>query len=79
VQGVSYRAWTLAAAKTRDLAGWVRNCPDGSVEAVFSGPADKVDAMLTACFHGPPAAQVDKVETGPAGRPEAGDGFTIRS
>lgn len=61
VQGVWYRAWTVEQAVARGLDGWVRNRPDGSVEAVFHGSASAVDAMLTACHDGPPAARVDAV------------------
>ena len=42
VQGVGYRAWVEHQASTRDLEGWVRNRRDGSVEALFAGPADVV-------------------------------------
>ena len=58
VQGVYYRAWTDRTANALGLHGWVRNCDDGSVAAVFSGPADKVAEMLRACADGPPDAKV---------------------
>ena len=61
VQGVFYRAWTEDAARALGLDGSVRNRPDGSVEAVFSGPADKVDAMLERCRQGPPDARVTEI------------------
>jgi len=61
VQGVYYRAWTKEAARSLGLDGTVRNCSDGSVEAVFLGPADKVDEMLKRCADGPPDASVTKV------------------
>lgn len=63
VQGVWYRGWTMDEAAARGLDGWVRNRRDGTVEAVFSGPADMVNAMIAACWDGPPAARVDAVET----------------
>lgn len=67
VQGVNFRAWTERRASALGLSGWVRNLPDGDVEAVFSGPADAVDAMLAACREGPRLARVDEVEiVGPA-------------
>src|SRR3712207_7822148 len=53
VQGVSFRAWTQHLAELHGLRGWVRNRRDGSVEAVFSGPADLVQVMLKACHQGP--------------------------
>ena len=58
VQGVWYRGWTVAEAGARGLAGWVRNRSDGTVEAVFAGSAEAVEAMVAACRRGPPAAQV---------------------
>jgi acylphosphatase len=45
------------------LRGWVRNLPDGRVEALFAGRAEKVEAMLSACREGPPAARVSDVKT----------------
>ncbi|MBB3021579.1 acylphosphatase [Microvirga lupini] len=62
VQGVSFRAWTQHLAKLHGLRGWVRNRQDGSVEAVFSGPADLVEVMLKACHQGPSGALVESVE-----------------
>jgi acylphosphatase len=61
VQGVWFRAWTLQEAQLRGLDGWVRNRRDGRVEAVFAGPAARVDNMLAACREGPPAAEVEDV------------------
>ena len=55
VQGVGFRAWTQHQAELHGLKGWVRNRRDGSVEAVFSGPADLVEVMLKACRKGQPA------------------------
>lgn len=65
VQGVWYRAWTVREAKTRGLSGWVRNRSDSSVEAVFAGPAEAVEAMIAACHRGPPAARVETVTASP--------------
>jgi acylphosphatase len=64
VQGVGYRAWVEDQAILNGLDGWVRNRTDGSVEAVFAGPADDVVAMVTACRKGPPAARVDDMIDG---------------
>jgi acylphosphatase len=77
VQGVWYRGWTLDQATARGLRGWVRNRRDGSVEALFIGAKDKVDAMVEACREGPPAARVDSVERFPA-RDDGAAGFTQR-
>ncbi len=63
VQGVAFRAWTRDEADRRGLTGWVRNEPDGSVHALFMGPADAVSAMLEAVKQGPPAARVSQVLT----------------
>lgn len=69
VQGVWYRAWTERAAGGLGLHGWVRNCADGSVEALFSGPAATVRQMIDRCRSGPPAARVDEIEEHPANPP----------
>jgi len=66
VQGVFYRAWTEEQARRLELAGFVRNRRDGSVEAVFSGPAGAVDEMVRHCWSGSAGAQVETVETQPA-------------
>jgi acylphosphatase len=61
VQGVYYRASTLYEAQKLGLTGWVRNCPDGSVEAVAEGPREKIEALVAWCKHGPPGARVTDV------------------
>lgn len=63
VQGVCFRAFTREQAEKNRLTGWVRNCADGSVEAVFEGEAGAVAAVIDLCRQGPPGARVDKVET----------------
>lgn len=70
VQGVWYRAWTEKEATARGLAGWVRNRRDGTVEALFAGPQEAVEAMLTACRSGPPLARVSDVYVKDAELPE---------
>jgi acylphosphatase len=62
VQGVWYRGWTVESATKRSLRGWVRNRRDGAVEALFIGPAEHVEAMITACSDGPPMARVTNIE-----------------
>jgi acylphosphatase len=69
VQGVGYRAWTEAAARSRGLSGWVRNRRDGSVEAVIAGDDDKIADMLAYFWQGPPASRVERVEAEPAAPP----------
>jgi acylphosphatase len=66
VQGVGYRAWVEHRAKAHDLEGWVRNRRDGSVEALFAGPADAVSEMVAVCRRGPSSARVDHVVDEPA-------------
>lgn len=78
VQGVSYRAWTKKQADRHGVTGWVRNRPDRTVEALFSGPAEAVDALLAACQRGPFAARVDGIEVTEA-EPAQGEGFEIRA
>jgi acylphosphatase len=62
VQGVFFRASTEAEARRLGLTGWVRNCPDGSVEVVAEGRRDKLETLVAWCRHGPRHAQVDRVE-----------------
>lgn len=62
VQGVFFRASTEAEARRLGLTGWVRNRPDGSVEALAEGPKAKLEELAAWCRHGPPRAQVDRVE-----------------
>ncbi len=61
VQGVGFRYWVLGEAEGLGLDGWVRNRRDGSVEAVFAGPAAVVAGMLKRCRTGPPMARVTTV------------------
>ena len=76
VQGVFFRASCAEAARRRGLSGWVRNLPDGRVEAVFEGPDADVDALVAWCRIGPPHAGVETVET--AEEPLSGeDGFRV--
>ncbi|GEO80544.1 acylphosphatase [Pararhodospirillum oryzae] len=70
VQGVWYRGWTVETATKLGLDGWVRNRADGSVEALFHGADDQVEAMIRACHQGPPAARVDAVLIEPASAPD---------
>ncbi len=62
VQGVFFRASTRDEARARGLTGWVRNRPDGRVEAVFEGDKAVLENMLAWCRKGPPYAYVDYVE-----------------
>jgi len=62
VQGVFFRSETQDEARRQSLTGWVRNLPDGRVEAVFEGEKDRVDSLIEFCRRGPPGARVLRVE-----------------
>jgi len=62
VQGVFFRMETKRAADEHAVSGWVRNLPDGRVEAVFEGDKESVDAVLKWCELGPPHASVKHVD-----------------
>jgi len=62
VQGVWYRASARDQARRQGLTGWVRNRPDGRVEALAEGPRAELEAFITWCHQGPPAARVDDIE-----------------
>lgn len=62
VQGVNFRWYTTEQARRHELGGWVRNMPDGSVEAVFEGAGDAVDALIAWCREGPRSARVEWVD-----------------
>jgi len=70
VQGIGYRAWTEYTALERGIQGWVRNRRDGSVEALFAGPAEAVAAMIEQCRQGPPGARIDAIDQREAGSEE---------
>jgi acylphosphatase len=77
VQGVWFRGSTEAEARAAGVAGWVRNRPDGTVEAVFEGPSEAVARLLAFCRHGPRGARVDRVEELEEA-PEGLAGFSVR-
>ncbi|MBO8185419.1 acylphosphatase [Streptomyces spirodelae] len=61
VQGVFFRDTCRQTAAAHGVYGWVRNLPDGSVEALFEGEPDAVDVLVAWAHEGPPAAFVDDV------------------
>ena len=61
VQGVWFRSYTQAEAKKLGVKGWVRNLPDGRVEAVFEGEDEAIDKMIAWCHKGSPYSEVTKV------------------
>ena len=62
VQGVCFRAETQHAAGLYGVTGWVRNRPDGTVEAEIEGPKKDVLALINWCKTGPPISRVDSVD-----------------
>jgi acylphosphatase len=78
VQGVFFRAETARLARAKGLGGFVRNLPDGRVEAAFEGEPDAVDELVRWCHEGPRWAEVDNVEA--TEEPPAGDHeFRVRA
>jgi len=61
VQGVWFRGFVKQSAELFGVVGWVRNCSDGSVEALFCGSDEAVDEVINRCKTGPPLARVDRV------------------
>ncbi len=78
VQGVFFRAEARQAARRTGVSGWVRNLPDGTVEAVFEGTRAQVDAMLDWCRQGPPTARVDDLQVQEQAATGAFAGFDVR-
>lgn len=62
VQGVFFRDTARRRAESGGVTGWVRNRPDGTVEAVFEGDREAVEALVVFCGEGPRGAQVERVE-----------------
>ncbi len=62
VQGVFYRSSARDEARRNGLTGWVRNLPNGMVEAVLEGPRERVAAVVSWCRQGPPGAEVSGVD-----------------
>lgn len=62
VQGVYFREFTRQEAEKLGIKGWVRNLPDGCVEAVFEGSDEALEKMIAWCRQGSPRSRVDNVE-----------------
>lgn len=62
VQGVFFRAETTRAMRPLNVRGWVRNLPDGTVEALMEGEQAALDQAIQWCRNGPPRARVDQVQ-----------------
>lgn len=82
VQGVGYRNFATRVARELHLAGWVRNLPDGRVEALASGPVARLNKFAAELHIGPPRAEVRTVNVEEAGATLEGnvriEGFHIR-
>jgi len=76
VQGVFFRDSTRRLAEREGVAGWVRNRPDGAVEAVFEGDAEAVERLLRFMREGPRGAQVERVDVAEE-EPEGLRGFSV--
>lgn len=62
VQGVFFRSFTRETARSLGLSGWVKNLPDGSVEAVFEGEKKRIEEAIKRSGKGPDYARVDDVD-----------------
>ncbi len=76
VQGVGYRYWTRDKAHSLGLRGWVRNLPDGRVEALFAGSKETVAQMIEHCRQGPALSQVHSITEEDGDAPDQ-PGFAI--
>ena len=77
VQGVFFRQWTLGKARALGVSGWVRNCPDGTVETLLIGEPAALDKMVEALWDGPSQAHVEDLVVEDV-EPEEIDGFSVR-
>jgi acylphosphatase len=77
VQGVFFRGETHDRARALGVGGWVANRSDGTVEAVFEGPRDRVETLIRWCSRGPAGAHVEDVEVSWE-EPRGERGFVVR-
>jgi acylphosphatase len=77
VQGVFFRDSVRREAESRGVAGWVRNCDDGTVEAVFEGTEADVRHMIGYCRSDPGSSRVDRIEV-VSEEPDELSGFSVR-
>ena len=77
MQGVFFRAWTKEQADALGVGGWVRNSPDGSVEAHLAGEEQAVEQMIERLRHGPPQARVERLDIESV-TPESDERFSVR-
>lgn len=78
VQGVYFRDYTMRQAVNLGLTGWVRNLPDGSVEALLCGDREKISSMLNWFHTGSPRSRVDEVIVEDVEANDSYPSFTVR-
>ena len=78
VQGVGFRHFTKVNAEEVGVYGWVKNLPDGRVEAVFAGPIDHIREMVNRCERGPGASRVDDIDVTVEEAEEEFEQFEVR-
>ncbi len=78
VQGVGYRYSCRREAQGRGLDGWVRNLPDGRVEALLQGTKEQVEGMIKWCYRGPSEARVSDIAVAYEDAADDLRGFGIR-
>ena len=78
VQGVGYRNFAARAARELKLSGWVRNLPDGNVEALVQGTAARLNRLAAELYIGPPRAEVRHVNVEDVALGDKIEGFHIR-
>ena len=78
VQGVNFRYYARQAAQRLNVAGWVKNLPDGSVQGCFEGEESAVNSLIDWCRTGPPAARVEGVEVEKGNYTGEFSGFEVR-
>jgi acylphosphatase len=77
VQGVGFRQLVKRKARSLALTGWIKNLPDGRVEAAFSGPKESIEEVILFCKKGPFLSEVKHVEVDWVETPEISSGFQI--
>lgn len=78
VQGVGFRHFAQVNAEEVGVYGWIKNLPDGRVEAVFAGPLDHIREMVNRCEQGPGASRVDDIDVEVKEADEEYETFEIR-
>lgn len=77
VQGVGFRHFTRKNADKIGITGWVKNLPDGRVEALFQGPEQKVNELIDCCKEGPISAYVKEIDVNKAEDTKDHDSFEV--